>query len=169
MIELRFVYHPSIFSWLCRWLAQYGFEYTHVEFLRRARDYDESFIGPRDVDRYIGAMGDGVKARPVGYDTGKFTNELFVNMACTDEQAIIFEAFIESQIGKPYDYWAVLAFFCPWRDWQEFDHWDCIELIGTGWGEIGMLPRKKAIKFSRLTVLGGYEMAIMRTEAEDVR
>jgi len=93
-----------------------------------------------------------------------FTSELFVDVACTDDQALIFEAFIESQIGKPYDYWAVLSFFWPSRNWQEFDHWDCSELVGTGFGEMGFLPKKRAIEFSRLTVLGSYEMAIMRAE-----
>ena len=153
MITLRFVYHPSIFSWLCSRLAQGDFQYTHVEFKRPSDGY------------YIGAMGDGVKARPPDYDKGQFTQELFVNMVCTDDQALIYEAFMESQIGKPYDYWAVLAFFWPSRDWQEFGHWDCAELIGTGFGEIEMLLRKFVVKFSRLTVLGAYEMAIMRTEA----
>lgn len=156
MITLRFVSHPGIFNWACR-IAQYGFEFTHVEYLR-----------PSD-GCYIGAMSDGVKARAGDYDnlggTAGFSRQMFVHVDLTPEQQVIFEAFLESQIGKPYDYGAVFSFFWPSRDWQEFDHWDCAELIGTGLGECGLLPKDTAVKYSRLTVLGVYQIISTRTEA----
>lgn len=114
----------------------------------------------------LGAMGDGVKSRPARYDTGEFTKEMFLHVKATAEQEEIFYAFIESQIGKPYDYMAILAFFWPSRDWQEFDHWYCSELNGTGLSECGILPKELAVKFSRLSVLGLYLLVCTLTEVQ---
>ncbi len=151
MITLRFVSHPGIFNWACSMLAQNGFRKTHVEYKRKSDGY------------YIGAMGDGVKARPPNYDAGIFTSETFVDVEVTPEQEAIFEAFLESQIGKPYDYLAVLSFFWPSRNWQEYDHWDCAELMGEGLGECGFLPKEMLVQYSRLTVLGIYLLITSRT------
>ena len=99
----------------------------------------------------LGAMGDGVKARPVGYDAGKFTQEEFVKLEVSGEQEEIFHAFVESQIGKPYDYGAVLSFFWPWRDWQSFAAWDCAELLAQAFVECGKYPKKLAFQASKFT------------------
>lgn len=63
----------------------------------------------------------------------------------------IFEAFIESQIGKPYDYGAVFSFFWPWHDWQSFGAWDCSELPAQGFYECGKYPKKDALQASKFT------------------
>lgn len=138
MITLRFVSHPGIFNWACT-IAQYGFWSTHCEAVT-------------SNGLFIGAISDGVKARPWGYDYGNFSEELFLDVKSTPEQEEIFYAFVESQIGKPYDTWAILAYFWPSRDWQSFDAWYCSELIGTGLAECGILPKEMAVKFSRVTV-----------------
>jgi hypothetical protein len=138
MITLRFVSHTGIFNWACTSLST-GFWSTHCE----AVTSDGLFIG---------AISDGVKARPWGYDYGLFSEELFMDVKATPEQEEIFYAFVESQIGKPYDTWAILAYFWPSRDWQSFDAWYCSELIGTGLAECGILPKEMAVKFSRVTV-----------------
>lgn len=137
MITLRFVSHHGIFNWACR-IAQYGFWSTHCEAVT-------------SEGLFIGAISDGVKARPWGYDAGDFSEELFLDVKATPEQEAIFYAFIESQIGKPYDLWAILAYFWPSRDWQSFDAWYCSELLGTGLAECGILPKEMAVKFSRVT------------------
>lgn len=137
MITLRFVSHPGIFNWACT-IAQYGFWGTHCEAVM--------------LDgRYLGAISDGVKARVPSYDKGKFKKEVFIEVQATADQEDIFYAFIESQIGKPYDLWAILAYFYPSRDWQSFDAWYCSELLGTGLAECGILPKEMAVKFSRVT------------------
>lgn len=137
MITLRFVSHPGLFNWACT-IAQYGFWGTHVEAVM-------------PDGRYLGAISDGVKARDSGYDKGKLKKEVFVDVKTTADQEEIFYAFVESQIGKPYDLWAILAYFYPSRDWQSFDAWYCSELLGTGLAECGILPKEMAVKFSRVT------------------
>lgn len=137
MITIRFVSHHGIFNWACQ-IAQYGFWGTHCEAVT-------------EDGLFIGAISDGVKARPWGYDAGSFSEELFLEVKSTPEQEEIFYAFVESQIGKPYDLWAILAYFWPSRDWQSFDAWYCSELLATALSECGILPKEMAVKFSRVT------------------
>lgn len=137
MITLRFVSHPGIFTWACKF-AQYGFPYTHVELVM-------------DDGRLLGAMGDGVKARPQGYDSGRFLQEKFLTIKMTADQETVFTFFLNQQIGKPYDRLAVTAFFVG-RDWQEPDSWDCSELIASGLASCGVFPQHLAVSFSRITV-----------------
>ncbi len=136
IITLRFVEHPGIFNRLCQF-AQRDWA-THIDICMR----DGS---------YISAMGDGVRRRPVGYDAGAFTREEFRHVTATADQVDIFEAFIESQIGKPYDYGAVFSFFWPWHDWQSFGAWDCSELPAQGFYECGKYPKKDALQASKFT------------------
>ena len=152
MIKLRFVSHPGIFNWACT-VAQYGFWSTHCEAVM-------------PDGKYLGAMNDGVKARVPDYDSGAFLKETFLEVRATKDQEDIFYAFIESQIGKPYDLWAILAYFWPSRDWQSFDAWYCSELLGTGLAECGILPKEMAVKFSRVTVRDLLLLISTRTEAE---
>ena len=100
---------------------------------------------------YLGALRDGVKERPPDYDADGFSHETFLDVEATSEQEDIFYAFLGSQIGKPYDVWAIVSFFFPSRDWQEFDAWDCSELLSTALAESGILPQHMAVKFSRIT------------------
>jgi hypothetical protein len=151
MITLRFVSHPGLFNWACT-IAQYGFWSTHCE-----------AVMPDGT--YLGAISDGVKARNPGYDKGNFGQELFVEVRATPDQEEIFYAFVESQIGKPYDLWAILAYFWPSRDWQSFDSWHCSELLGTGLAECGILPKEMAVKFSRITPRDLLLLVSTRTEA----
>ena len=37
--------------------------------------------------------------------------------------------FAKNQIGKPYDWWGVLNFLAPNRDWQDPSKWFCSELV----------------------------------------
>jgi hypothetical protein len=151
MITLRFVSHPGIFNWACT-IAQYGFWSTHCEAVM-------------PDGRFLGAISDGVKARPGDYDADLFSREMFLEVRATPDQEEIFYAFIESQIGKPYDTWAILAYFYPSRDWQAFDAWYCSELLATGLAECGILPKEMAVKFSRITVRDLLLLISTRTEA----
>jgi len=151
MIKLRFVSHTGIFNWACT-IAQYGFWATHCE-----------AVMPDGT--YLGAISDGVKARDQSYDKGSVKNEIFLDIRATADQADVFYAFVESQIGKPYDTWAILAFFYPSRDWQAFDSWYCSELLGTALAECGILPKEMAVKFSRVTPRD--LMLLISTRAED--
>lgn len=101
--------------------------------------------------KLLGAISDGVKARDALYDAGHFSREIFLDVRATPDQEEIFYAFVESQIGKPYDTWAILAYFYPSRDWQAFNSWYCSELLGTALAECGILPKEMAVKFSQIT------------------
>ena len=136
-MRLRFVSHPGAFNMACQF-AQRDWA-THVDY----RTLDGLWL--------IGAMGDGVKKRPVGYDAGKFTREEYVTLVATPDEDAIFEAFLESQIGKPYDYGAIMSFFWPWRDWQDFGAWDCSELGAQAFVECGKYPKKNAFQASKFT------------------
>lgn len=151
MITLRFVAHHGIFNWAAA-IAQYGFWCTHVEAVM-------------PDGRYLGAISDGVKDRLPSYDSGEFTRELFLQVKATAEQEDIFYAFLETQIGKPYDIWAIVAYFYPSRDWQNFEAWFCSELVGTALSECGILPKEMAVKFSRITPRDLLLLVSTRTEA----
>lgn len=139
MITLRFVSHPGIFNWACS-IAQYGWPYTHVE-----------TVMPDGT--LLGAMSDGVKARPSGYDAGKYLDEMYVHVSATPQQEAAYYAFLRSQIGKPYDTWAIISFYSKrqGRDWQAPDSWFCSELQGDGFVECGRFPQWMANMVSRLT------------------
>lgn len=139
MLRLRFVSHPGIFNWACQ-IAQYGFWPTHVD-----------AVMPDGTA--IGAMSDGVKVRPAGYDAGNFTREMFVDLNVPYEKEQFFYAFLRSQIGKPYDIWAIIQFYNPrrGRDWQERDSWFCSELIAAGLAACSLFPQHLAVSFSRIT------------------
>lgn len=151
MIRIRFVSHPGIFNWACR-IAQYGFWCTHCE-----------AVMPDSA--LLGAISDGVKARAPDYDASQFSRELFLDVKASSEQEEIFYAFLVSQIGKPYDTWAIISYFYPSRDWQEFDAWYCSELLGAALAECGILPKEMAVKFSRVTPRDLLLLISTRTEA----
>ena len=151
MIRIRFVSHLGIFNWACR-IAQYGFWSTHCE-----------VVMPDGT--LLGAISDGVKSRAPNYDASSFSQEIFLDVKASAEQEEVFYAFLGSQIGKPYDTWAIISFFYPSRDWQEFDAWYCSELLGTGLAECGILPKEMAVKFSRVTPRDLLLLISTRTEA----
>lgn len=63
---------------------------------------------------YIGAHIDGgIQSRPVGYDKGEVAHELFLDLPATKEQDDIFNAFMLSKIGEPYDWHAIIGFIVP--------------------------------------------------------
>ncbi len=105
----------------------------------------------------LGAMRDGVKARPAEYDNlggaAAFSQQQFVNVNILPERESAFYAFLRSQIGKPYDTSAIWSFYSKrdGRDWQEPDSWFCSELISAALAEYGVFPQHMAESFSRVT------------------
>ena len=100
--------------------AEFGFWASHVEALM-----------PNGM--LLGAHGDGVTAVPRDYDKGKFSQELYVEVPCTDDQAAAFYAFLRSKLKLPYDYEAigemavgVLSGEAP--DWQSSPSYICSAL-----------------------------------------
>lgn len=152
-VTLRFVSHPGIFNWACS-IAQYGFWCTHVE-----------CVMPDGT--YLGAISDGVKARPSDYDAGKFSREQFIHVGIAPEHESSFYAFLRGEVGKPYDKGAIWSFYGKrdGRDWQEPDSWFCSELMAAALAEYEVFPQKMAESFSRVTPRDLMLLVSTRTEA----
>src|ERR1700674_4415065 len=78
--------------------------------------------------RLLGALLEGgVQSRPMDYDKGTATRELYVplqNVPGEDK----FNDFLNAQIGKPYDKLGIVGFVFG-RDWHAGDSWFCSELM----------------------------------------
>jgi uncharacterized protein YycO len=154
MITIRFVAGNDFISRGIR-LFEYGFWATHVETLMP----DGTLLGAH--------ARDGVQARPRDYDKGKFSKEEFVDIPATPEQTDGFHTFLRAQIGKPYDFKAILGLVMQ-RDWRSDKAWMCSELVTAGFcqDKVGIFPPQLATKFSRVTprdllliVSGHYKLA----------
>jgi hypothetical protein len=125
MIPIRFVTSSDPVSAGIR-AMEYGFWASHVEAIM-------------PDGRLLGAhFQGGVMARPKGYDGTTRVREVIVPVPATPEQEEAFWAFLNAQLGKPYDDTAILAFLVN-RDWQEPDSWFCSELIAAALMTAGIL------------------------------
>lgn len=118
-ITLRFVTANDLISKAIRG-GEMGFWASHVE----AKMADGALLGAH-------ADG-GVQARAADYDK-TYVHDLYVTVPCTDEQAVSFEAFLRSQLQKPYDLEAIgemaigfLTGEAP--DWSSSPSWICSAL-----------------------------------------
>jgi uncharacterized protein YycO len=114
----------------------YGFWATHVDAVM-------------PDGRKIGAIGDGVKARPADYDE-RTEQRLLLELDCDQATADRFHTFLREQIGKPYDFTAIAAFVAR-RDWQRPDSWFCSELIAAALLECGFLRHTLAATANKIT------------------
>lgn len=114
--------------------CEYGFWATHVE--------------AQFADGYLGAhFVGGVEVRPIGYDTGKFFRQQFVELSVNEQ---LFEGFLRSQVGKLYDTLAISSFVTG-RDWQAPDSWFCSELIAAALIACGYFSSQLADHVSKIT------------------
>ena len=141
-LTVRFVSHRGIFTALCQF-AEYGFWATHCEVRLPSGHHLGSWYSKG-----------GVRIVPHDYDAGEFTRELYVTIEVTDEQARIFYAFLDNQVGKPYDWRSIVGFYLPnfRRDWQRRDAWFCDELIAGALVACGKFPQRVANERNRITV-----------------
>ena len=137
MITIRFVSHPGIFNWGTE-KFQYGFWADHVDTVL-------------PDGRLLGAHFAGVQILPSNYDAGKFSRELRVSLKTTEVQEMGFYSFLSNQVGKPYDFRALIAFAFN-RDWQSPDSWICDELVAAAFAACGIFPQHLAIGFNRITL-----------------
>lgn len=152
MIRLRFVNGLSIISAGIR-AAEYGFWCSHVEAVMR----DGTLLGAH-------AAG-GVMERPRDYDTGEFSREQFVDLRSSPEMEDTFEAFLRAQVGRPYDFSAILAFVAR-RDWQEPDSWFCSELQAAALVTCGWLSGKLGTEANHITPRDLLLMLSARSDAK---
>jgi uncharacterized protein YycO len=117
-------------------------KYSHVDAILS----DGSLLGARND--LLAGIPPGVRIRPADYDT--FTLVKRVSLACSDAQAAQFDSFLRSQIGKPYDMTAIIAFVVG-RDWRSEDSWFCSELAAAAMESAGIFPYKLADTFNKIT------------------
>lgn len=129
-VLLRFVGGTS-FADRAIMAAQFGFWAIHCESLMP----DGTLLGA--------LPSGGVMARAHDYDAGRFDRQAFVQVPCSQAQADDYHAFLLSQIGKPYDVRAILAFaaaaFLGERDWREPDSWFCSEILTAALERAGII------------------------------
>ena len=117
MITLRFIRDHGISSALIAWFG--GGEYSHVDYAMP----DGTWLGARS--ERVGGIPPGVQIRPANYITP--LRCLTLSLQTTSEQDRDHYQFLYSQIGKPYDKWAILGFIFG-RNWQDPGAWICSEL-----------------------------------------
>lgn len=125
-MRLRFVTCNDAVSAAIRF-GEHGFWASHVEAVMP----DGSYLGAH--------FDGGVKARPPGYDAKSLQREVFVPLPATAEEDAAFYAFLQSQVGKPYDIEAVAGLVAE-RDWRLPDAWFCSELQAAALESSGYLP-----------------------------
>ena len=155
-VTVRFVSHPGLFTKLCRF-AQNGFWATHCEAIMPDK---------RRLSAWF--LKGGVRILPADYDAGEFDREQFVTLSLTGPQASAFFNFLYDQVGKPYDWRSIVAFYAQWfrPSWQEDDAWFCDELLAGALVAAGVFPQKMASERNRITVFDFYLVSGMLAKGE---
>lgn len=135
MIRIRFV---TCNDWISDGIRLYEHDgwATHAEAVMP----DGSLLGAH--------LQGGVEIRPAGYDKATMTRELIVELKGIDSTQVSawntaesrFYAFLQAQVGKPYDRTALVGLALD-RDWHQADSWFCSELMAAALEECGYCPR----------------------------
>jgi uncharacterized protein YycO len=138
-IHLQFVCEALLSSQIIAWFSAGHF--SHVDCLLD----DGTLLGARSD--LVGGKPAGVQIRPAGY--AKFSSRVVMTVPCSAEQKQIYLDFLISQVGKPYDSEAILAFFFN-REWRESDSWICSELQAAA-GEKSLIFPKLYLAANKIT------------------
>jgi hypothetical protein len=130
MVRLQFVCERAFSSQLIAWFSQGHF--SHVD----ASVGNHQLLGAR-IDRPDGQKS-GVRIRPFGYS--EFSRRTVFSIPATPSQEAAWRIFLYSQVDRPYDWRAILAFAAN-RNWRERDSWICSELQAAALEEAGILPK----------------------------
>jgi uncharacterized protein YycO len=88
----------------------------------------------------------GVRIREAGY--AAWSKTLVVTLETERAGAVYDAAF--TQLGKPYDRWAIAAFALG-RDWRDDGAWYCSELIAWALEQAGFFPRPLWLPVAKIT------------------
>jgi hypothetical protein len=130
MITLQFIGGDDLSSRLIGWFS--SGHLSHVDAVMP----DGSLVGARSD--HVGDAPTGVQKRPASYVADAERRVRF-KIPTTQEKEARFYAFINSQIGKKYDYRAILGFVFA-RDWRERDSWICSELVSAALENAAVVP-----------------------------
>lgn len=129
MIQLQFVCEAALSSETIAWFSAGHF--SHVD----AVVDNGSLLGARSD--FVGRQPPGVEIRP--WDYARFSRRVVFSIPARPDQKRNFNAFLNRQIGKPYDSQAIWGFVLN-RDWREDDSWICSELQAAALEAAGILP-----------------------------
>jgi hypothetical protein len=123
-------------SWTSEQIALFGAgQFSHVDTIGP----DERLIGARSDLITVGATTypAGVQWRPPNYEL--WAERVIVSLNVTPEQEAAYWAYMDLQIGKPYDKLAIVAFIVG-RNWRDDDAWFCSELVIACCEQAGICP-----------------------------
>lgn len=122
---------------LSGYLIRYGTRsrWTHVDAVLP----DGSLLGS--------TLDGGVQIRPPTYAKFSETLTTYIETDCADR----FYEKLHSQIGKPYDWRAIISFGLGERDWRETDSWFCSELQIWAMEQAGFFDRQLLVQENRLS------------------
>jgi len=138
VIILRFVYVEGFWQKLIRFDSDEPDGYSHVEAVTTD-------------GKYLGAHTEGVEARPMDWDAGKFAKEQFMLLPATDAQTAKWQHYLRAVIGEPYDFGAIAAFVSHF-DMRQKHHVICsaLQTLALRWCEY--FPRNLEIPAHRISV-----------------
>lgn len=150
MIRLQFSAYPGIVSRAIRWLTHSWC--SHVDIVMP----DGSLLGAH--------LQTGVLVRPAGY--APFTQARILGLPAGKTTTDHFYDFSLSQVGKPYDLTAILAFVAN-REWQTPDRWFCSELIAAALSEAKFFTHPLATAANLISPADLYLVCSAFSPAED--
>ena len=112
MIVLQFSREATLGSAIIRWNTRSP--WSHVDIVQP----DGRLLGAR--------LEGGVQSRPAGY--AHFTATEHYGIPLTDASTELFHALARQQIGKAYDWSAILG-LAFYRNWHDPGRWFCSELV----------------------------------------
>jgi hypothetical protein len=130
-IQLQFVSENYLSSRIIGWFG--GGNLSHVDAIWGG---GADLLGARSDDP--GGFGKGVRIRASGYV--KFSRRVVMTLVTTPAQDLVWQQFLNSQIGKPYDWRAIMAFIFG-RNWRETDSWICSELQAAALEAAQIVPK----------------------------
>lgn len=164
MITLRFVTGNDLVSRLIRMQAGVSIPVTpsHVEALSP------------DGKAYIGAHFDGgVAARPIGYDNDQLMtlsdgsrSERLIRLPATDQEEAAFHAFVQSKVGEPCDWKAIVGFLEPDVHQHELDHIICSAVMTAGLRACSYFPAPLTVPFHHISPRDLFLILSTRTQIE---
>ncbi len=142
-----------------------GWDSKLIQYTTRCNYSHVEALDPLDEHVTYGAMLRGGVKRRFYTDTEYHNAKNFktVRIICTAEQEEKFYNFIASQLGKPYDWRAVVSFGLGQRDWREDGSWFCSEAIIRGLEEAGLLYVPDDFPAWRLNPSHAYMLAGVQT------
>lgn len=129
MIRLDFFGGSGLSSKAIEWFSAGGL--SHVAAVWSETEYLDSHVDT------IAGIKPGVQIRPQILETPEL--KLQMELETTADEYMLWRAFLESQLSKPYDKGAIWG-FATGRDWREPDSWMCSELQSAALEQSGICP-----------------------------